>query len=127
MTTTFRFYKDYKNEWFLDLPQWTGPKEQLEMVEGADTLLNKISDFGDECYLRMSDELFEDAEVLILKKKRSTMEGGGGDYLLQQYNGEEINHKLWLCDVTEYIFNTIPEYIYFRKQQKILKKKTTSI
>jgi hypothetical protein len=122
MITTFRFYKDYKNEWFLDLPQWTGPKEQLEMVEGADTLLNKISDFGEECYLRMSDEQFENAEVLILKKKRTEIEGGGGDYLLQQYNGKEINHNLWLCDVTEFIFNTIPDYIYFRKQQKILKK-----
>ncbi|MEE1884370.1 DUF6717 family protein [Pedobacter flavus] len=114
MTETFRFYKDQKNEWFIDLPEWEGSIAQLEMVEGADTMLDIISNNTRECFLKISDESFDGAEVLELQYARTNGEGGGGDYLLKFYNGQEINQKVWLCEVTKWLFRYLPDKIYFR-------------
>jgi hypothetical protein len=37
---------------------------------------------------------------------------GGAYYLMKEYNGIEYNLKLWLCDVTLFVFNEFPEKIY---------------
>lgn len=115
MTQTFRFYKEANSRWYIDLPEWTGSKDELEMVEGADTMLDIVSGQTNECFLRMSDENFENAEVLVLEKTRIPNHGGGGDYLLETYEGETILHRMWLCEVTEYVFKALPQYIYFKK------------
>ena len=43
---TFRFNKEEDNRWFVDLPEWEGEKDELEMVLGADMLLDIISKDG---------------------------------------------------------------------------------
>lgn len=113
MTGTFRFYKDQKNAWYVDLPDWNGSKAELEMVQGADTMLDKVSGNTVEVTLKMSDQTFDGAELLILQCARTTDAGGGGDYLLERYQAEEINYKLWLCEVVEWVFKDLPETIYF--------------
>jgi hypothetical protein len=49
-----RFYKTPEGTWYIDLPDWTGSKAELQMVAGADTLLDEISDGKDEVTLEVS-------------------------------------------------------------------------
>ena len=51
MTRKFKFYKEEDNRWFVDLPEWEGDKEDLEMVMGADILLEILSGNSDYCYV----------------------------------------------------------------------------
>lgn len=39
MERAIRYYKNAKGEWYADIPEWAGDLENLQMVEGADTLL----------------------------------------------------------------------------------------
>lgn len=114
MTKIFRFYKDANGEWFIDIPEWNGPKAELEMVEGADSMLDIVSENTNECFLKMSDQSFHGAEELRLERARIQNHGGGGDYLLEKYQSETIKHKMWLCEVTRHVFNGLPNIIYFK-------------
>jgi hypothetical protein len=66
MLAVHRFYKDDQG-WFIDLPEFLeaglGTKGNLAMVAGADTLLDRLSNNGDEVILRISDEDFKGSEV----------------------------------------------------------------
>lgn len=115
MERTIRFYKNAKHEWYADIPEWGGTIEDLQMVEGADELLNWIAAAENECKLLMADEQIQNAEILDLIYAREENLGGGGDYLLEQFRGEFKNHKIWLCHVTEFVFKQLPEKIYFKK------------
>ncbi len=35
-----RFYKEEDHRWYVDLHEWNGSKEELEMVMGADIMLD---------------------------------------------------------------------------------------
>jgi hypothetical protein len=81
------------------------------MIAGADTMLDKIAVGGKECVLHISETNFEGAEVL----KLVTGYGGEhGDYILEKYQDEKINHKMWLCPVIIYVFGKLPTLIYFK-------------
>jgi len=114
MKATFRFYKAADDRWFIDLPGWNGSAEDLEMVQGADTMLDKVSSHAEECLLEMADEPFEGADVLrLLTDLRGSV--GGGEYYLETYDQKVVNHELWLCEVTEFVFGCLPREIYFKK------------
>lgn len=119
MTQNFRFYKEPDGRWYVELPGWEGSKADLEMVQGADTMLEMISGAAGECLLKLSDTQFDHAELLELEHAREPNLGGGGDYLLQKYEGETTLLRLWLCEVTNYVFKGLPERIYFQKVQKL--------
>ncbi|WP_394332020.1 DUF6717 family protein [Pedobacter hartonius] len=38
------------------MPEWTKPVVDLEMVKGADTMMDKVAGSSDECYLEMSEQ-----------------------------------------------------------------------
>jgi len=114
MERTIRFYKNARHEWYADIPEWGGAIEDLQMVEGADELLNWIAASENECKLLMADQLIQNAEILALVYAREENLGGGGDYLLEQFRGEFKNHKIWLCGVTEFVFNTCPKGFILR-------------
>lgn len=115
MERVIRFYKNAKHEWYADIPEWGGAIEDLQMVEGADDLLNWIAADRNECKLLMANERIENAEILNLVYIREENLGGGGDYLLESFRDEFKDHKLWLCNVTEFVFKQLPERIYFRE------------
>jgi hypothetical protein len=118
MTETFRFYKTESDDWYIDLPGWTGSIDELAMVQGADTMLDTVSGHTNECYLKISDKPFEGAEVLKLASSRTDSFGGGGDYVLEKYKSETINHKMWLCEVTRHVFKALPDNIYFEREER---------
>ena len=111
MKRTFRFYKTASDRWYIDLPEWGGSIDDLEMVEGADTMLDKVSGYTNECHLEMSDEPFEGADRIKLVENLSNSVGGG-NYIMETYKGERVNHKMWLCEVTEHVFYGLPAAIY---------------
>jgi hypothetical protein len=111
----FQFYKNNKAEWWLDLPEWKGDPEDLQMIEGADEWLNLLSPNNQSITVTMADEYFEGAENLSLLRLREENFGGGGIYYLENYQGKKVALKLWLCEVTAFIFDCIPQKMFFLK------------
>lgn len=111
MKQDFRFYKTHNNRWYIDIPTWSGSIAELEMVEGADTMLDLVSGNTNECFLELSNEPFDGADLINLVQDRSGSYGGG-DYIMEKCKGEVINHKLWLCAVTDWLFKGLPPRIY---------------
>jgi hypothetical protein len=110
MKRIFIFYKEPSNRWFVDLPEWEGSKDELEMVMGADTMLDIISEGYNKVSLVLSLEPFEECD--ILEKVEDTPGIGGALYIMKSYKGSEYNLKLWLCEVTRFVFGNLPENIY---------------
>jgi len=117
----FKFYKELAKEnyfvfpkyrWYVDLPEWGGSKEDLEMIEGADTMLDIISQGENNVILTISLEFFNSCDVL--EKIEDTPSIGGALYIMKYYNGVEYNLQLWLCDVTKFVFGYLPEKIYIK-------------
>lgn len=115
MKVVLRFYTEL-SRWYVDLPEWKGLKEELEMVEGADLLLEFICGGAKETLLTMSDEPFEGADILTLKSLGDPNYAGGAYYTLEHYDGHPLDLMIWLCPVTLFVFEDgYPETIYFRE------------
>ena len=107
-----RFYKTERyQKWYVDYPSWPGAIANLEMVAGADTWLDMLSNNGDEVTIDVSLDASDitNAEMIHLINK-------GGDYEVRSYEGEKCFHQLWLCGVTLFVFNrvTYPNTIYYK-------------
>lgn len=107
-----RFYKEKNKYWYADIPSWTGKKSALQMVSGADTLLDMIGDGRDEVYLHFSEDRIDGGEILFFKKKSWF---NGATYGLEFYKGNRKKMKVWLCDVTLHVLGKFPKAIYFKE------------
>jgi hypothetical protein len=113
---SYRFYRD-EIGWFVDLPEWEGTKSDLQMVMGADTFLDILSQGENEVYVTLSTEPFEYCGVLdyiFLGRLEGPELGEGAWYSLREYMGLDFNLKMWLCDVTKFVFGDFPKQIYFK-------------
>ena len=54
MIRRFKFYKEDTGKWFVELPEWEGERDDLEMVMGADILLEILSNYSDYCFVFFS-------------------------------------------------------------------------
>jgi len=111
----FRFYKENTGRWYVDLPEWDGAKADLEMVEGADTFLEILSQGEGITKVILSDKCYEGS--YMLEMQRLGGEIGGAWYKLESFEGIEFNMEMWLCDVTSFVFGRLPEIIYFSKNE----------
>ena len=121
------FYKE-NGIWYIDLPHFLnnglGTKANLMMVDGADTFLDKLSNNGNSVKVKVSTSRFEGFEARISLQGRGKNQqlldqighapvDNGAYYLLDFFNGNEANHIMWLCPVTEYVFGgKYPEKIW---------------
>jgi len=129
VTKTLSFYKE-AGIWYADLPAFLeaglGTKTNLMMVDGSDTFLDYISNNQGKVTLKLSTEPFEGLEA-VLNKIRIGMNRGlldnighaivdyGAYYLVEKFKENTLNHQLWLCPVTEYVFEGgYPEKIYIK-------------
>ena len=115
---TYRFKKEGR-DWYIDLPEYIengGSKGDLQMVEGADTMLDVISEGANEVSLTLDRAPFSGSDKLTLTE-RCDPYIGGGYYLLQSFEGKEFNKTMWLCAVTEYVFGDLPEQIYIKRSK----------
>lgn len=113
---TFTFYKEDK-AWFIDLPEYLeqgGHKKDLQMVAGASEFLTWLARRKKKIIISIDTEPFEGAEQLELIELCSHPTGGGY-YMLRSCRGKAINKRMWLCDVTLFIFGDMPERIYVRR------------
>ena len=114
---TYMFVKTGE-DWFIDLPEYIeqgGAAGDLQMVDGADTMLNLMAERGTSVVLNISEEPFDGADVLVLTEKCAPSIGGGY-YMMEKYNGKAINHRMWLCQVTEFVFGKLPERIFVKQE-----------
>lgn len=103
--------------WYIDLPEFLaqgGDKADLEMISGADTMLNIIAGEKDKATLQIDIEPFESANELLLTELCDPILGGGY-YHINQFENKEVNQDLWLCDVTRFVFGDIPKKIYVKR------------
>jgi hypothetical protein len=110
----FLFLKNAQNEWYLQLPEWNGDPEDLQMVEGADQWLDLIAGGNTSLEITIDNKPFAQAEMLTLLRLKDDNLGGGGIYYLEHYQGVKVALKLWLCQVTAFIFGEIPQKLYFK-------------
>jgi len=114
---TYRFYKN-GTEWFIDLPTYLaegGSIGDLQMVDGADKMLDLAAGAANDVILQLSETPFDGADRLDLVEKCDPYIGGG-NYFIKDYEGREVNQELWLCQVTEFVFGGLPAQIFVKKE-----------
>ena len=109
MELSFEKWED--GRWFVVLPDYDGEHEDLEMVDGADTLLDFLT----------TDGLYVTVEVSLDEKKGYPIilnlvshDVIGGSYQVENLDG--FSQNVWLCNVVHYLFGEHPEQIYFKIQ-----------
>lgn len=105
---TVKFYKWESGEWFVDYPDWKGDQWELEMVQGADIMLDILSNGDKEVSVELS--------VLSgdYKLSRRHKESGGRWYHIV---GEDIAMEIWLCHVTKHMLGEFPRVMYLTKDE----------
>ena len=81
------FIKDADDRWYIDLPNWKGSKADLEMVCGADTFLDEISNRGHVVKLKVSLNSFHGSKFHFKKIREQLV--NGADYL-EVFTGHEM-------------------------------------
>ena len=103
--------------WYIDLPEYLaagGSKGDLAMVAGADTMLDLMAEGGDAVQLELDTKFFPASDLVELTEICDPAMGGGY-YLMHTFGGKPVQHRMWLCDVTNFVFGHLPEKIYVRK------------
>ena len=113
---TYRFIKEGR-DWYIDLPEYLkkgGSKGDLQMVEGADTMLDLISNGLSDVSLTLDRSSFPGADKLVLTERCDPVIGGGY-YSLTIFEGRDYNRTMWLCAVTEFVFGDLPKEIFIKR------------
>lgn len=112
MERTLTFEKDTMHRWYAVIPEWTGSKDELQMVMGADTLLDIMAQGENIINVQFSTSTFDSANKMVWYKDGEDI--GGGFYILDEYLGIKYNLDIWLCDVTKFVFGDMPKFIYVK-------------
>lgn len=103
-----KFYREPDGRWYVDLPEWEGEKEELEMVQGADVLLDIIDQNGDANGVVNALVVIDpnQAKAGVTYQLRNTGEvlDSGANYEVWGPFGIRP-FKIWLCDVTKFVFD----------------------
>jgi hypothetical protein len=96
-----------QGSWYIDLPNWEGTKAELQMVAGADTLLDHLSNNGTTVNVTLSTEKVVRTPGFQTLKRIVKTPPNGCVYHLGFT-------PVWLCNVTKFVFNGIfPSQIHF--------------
>lgn len=117
MTKTIDFirYPDYS--WYAVLPDYPGPRADCQMVMGADTLLEILSQGEGKVRLQVTADADEQdytaSNGTVLNLIRVGEEEGGGYYHMDNHMGIKYDLSIWLCEVTQWVFGYLPMSITF--------------
>lgn len=106
MQLTFECTED--GRWFVVFPEYEGPQEDLEMVEGADEMLDVLTMDLITVTLDINIEEPGIGEYFILELESHDDDGAF-------YNVIDCPHfsgNIWLCNVVHELFNEHPERFY---------------
>lgn len=103
-----KFERDPDTRWYIDLPEFLidHDRGELEMVMGADTLLEMLSNGQPSVTLQVST-----LPIGLPNQVQLLREADDGAYYFDQTNQVEF----WLCPVTLYIFKSYPQYFEYKK------------
>jgi len=109
LTATMSFEKESNGCWYAVIPEWPGLHGALQMVAGADDVLEMLSGGRNFVTLNISN----DHEIYEIWNRRGLVyvatHSSGGNYLVHQ-----LHKNIWLCSVAEWVFGGhYPEEIYF--------------
>ena len=113
MRSKFDFELDGKR-WYVVLPEWEGDRGELEMVVGADVMLDILADGNQTVTLELSVEPKSCYLTLFFDRE----DGGGGWYRIATRNENvefEDLDEIWLCHVTKFVFGELPPRIFINK------------
>lgn len=115
MKRRLRFYKNEISEWYADLPEWEGSIDDLQMVAGADIMLDILAQGNMEISLIFSDEPITNSETISIISETPGI--GGATYFITTLFGIYFDFEIWLCDVTKYVFKSdkMPHKIYLAR------------
>ena len=113
------FTKEANRRWYVDFPNWPLQHYMLEMVAGADDLLDILNDGSNHVSLEVFTEKPKTYDI-ELKKVHSALTKGAFYTVETPLEGWEkpnaIRRKqLWLCPVTLTVLGHYPNSIYFKK------------
>lgn len=121
MIKKLTFLKSLKGEWYIDLPEYIemgGNMADLQMVLGADDLLEKLAEEKREIILLISTDVKEirDYEELPMFAKHNWDWLSKAAYIPSASGMYYTNGAmyLWLCPVTEFVFGEYPPNIYYK-------------
>lgn len=102
-----------RDRWYIDLPEWIGPRANLEMVMGADVMLDVLSTGNERVNVTFSNHATTEFNAELKLTHLSN-----GDYtvtdLTDQY--DSVPEKIWLCGVTQFVFQSdYPQEIYVKR------------
>lgn len=106
-----KFERDIDRRWYAVIPTWPGDRAALEMVSGADKLLEILGDHKAEVEVEFS--LTTD-DLLIGYLSLYEVDESGGYYIFHGPHYRTL--PVWLCNVTLFVFETseFPKYIYIK-------------
>ena len=109
-----RFVKESAG-WFIDLPDWTGSHDELQMIAGADKLLEFAAQGRNEVNVRLlRKNTTEPVKIALARRQYSH---GGAIYDVIGYTGAKFTSKvlpvdeIWICSVTRYVLHVFPEVL----------------
>jgi hypothetical protein len=106
-----KFYKKENNTWWLDAPEYVlqgGDPSELQMVAGADDLLEALAEGGSKVKLQISEQ---EAKDLCQLKRVDEIPTVIGKY----YHDDKMELLIWLCPVTIWVFEGYyPENIWYK-------------
>lgn len=115
MEFKYRIYRTPEGRWFVDIPDWDGEKDELELVDGADTMCEIIAQGEKQFKCVFSDEKIK-ASYTLIKTRDGEKEIGGAWYVMPSYGSIQYDLNVWLCDVTSKLFGRFPDIIYFYRE-----------
>lgn len=95
-----------QNNWYIDLPNWIGPRSALLMVGGASHILNEISEKTNSNTLKLKVSTDKVISPYVLNRKNYTLTGGA-------YYNYRAEGDVWLCPVTLFVFGKYPKMISY--------------
>lgn len=102
----FKFIREDDSKWYVDLPEWKGDKWELEMVAGADDLLEILGQGESEVRVLISEEPFKES---MFSLEYTHDEAEGGWYILKDF---DFSFEVWLCHVVKFVYGHIPKKLY---------------
>ena len=106
----FDFERWEDGRWFVVLPEWNGDQEDLEMVEGADKMLDALTTDGMYSSLDISMEDPEDEDYFTLDIEAHDEDGAFYNVI----GCDKFEGTILLCNVMHFVFGDHPDRLYCR-------------
>lgn len=101
--------------WFVDLHDWDGSHEDLQMIAGADKLLDFAAEGKTEiCVRLLRKNTLEPVKIALGRRQYSH---GGAIYDVLDHTGAQYTSaqlpvsEIWICSVTRFVLHVFPEVI----------------